>query len=484
MWGTMWNSRSTVSISTVTFQKDWNTIEAISTTAKYAFSFIETDKNYSTAYTPQYNGSPATKKYVDDTTGWKVSDTAYWSSWDGVTWVAPSKNAVYDKINSIDWLIPSAATSSNKLTDKNYVDDSINSVTAYYITKNAAWDQWANRAELFAATTFYSGGVVRVPTKNDYTIVLSDEQHDNATTRYIYNNGWEYQYTVNETAMTQAQLNALNSWITSSKVATYDWYASTIAWKQDTLVSGTNIKTINNQSILGDGNIDTDYSTVKQFAYPSVWSDITDLHNWLYTSGVATKKWAILSSWAWANESNYYEVVYFIYAMWEGTINAERSTNTGIEYVTIDYSLSGGVATVDSITSTNTWVTSVNWQTWAVTVEEGDSKVFAISDLTSAASLATATQAYTYAYTNGKCAIIKYGNSAYVYAQGSTTAAYFTKSIGYGAVSSGTWAIIYTLKLTVSSWSVTAIQLNWNNINISSSAPSSSTTNNTITLVI
>ena len=66
-------------------------------------------------------------------------------------------------------------------------------------------------AELFAATTFYSGGVVRVPTKNDYTIVLSDEQHDNATTRYIYNNGWEYQYTVNETALTQAQLNALNS---------------------------------------------------------------------------------------------------------------------------------------------------------------------------------------------------------------------------------------------------------------------------------
>ena len=71
--------------------------------------------------------------------------------------------------------------------------------------------------------------MVRVPTKNDYTIVLSDEQHDNATTRYIYNNGWEYQYTVNETAMTQAQLNALNSGITAGKVSTYDGYASTIA---------------------------------------------------------------------------------------------------------------------------------------------------------------------------------------------------------------------------------------------------------------
>jgi len=259
---------------------------------------------------------------------------------------------------------------------------------------------------------------------------------------------------------------------------------STALWeKQNTLVSGTNIKTINNQSILGSGNINIDSSTVKQFAYPSVWSDITDLHNWLYTSGVATKKWAILSSWTWANESNYYEVVYFIYAMWEGTINAERSTNTGIEYVTIDYSLSGGVATVDSITSTNTWVTSVNWQTWAVTVEEWDSKVFAISDLTSAASLATATQAYTYAYTTGKCAIIRYSNANYVYALGSSSAAYFTRAYGNWAVSSGAWAVMNTLKLTVSSWSVTAIVSDINQISISSTAPSSSG-NNVITLVI
>ena len=140
-------------------------------------------------------------------------------------------------VTAINELIPSAATCSNKLTDKNYVDDSINSVTAYYITKNAAGDQFATKAELTAATTFYSGWVVRVPTRNDYTIVLSDEDHDNATTRYIYNSGWEYQYTVNETALTQAQLDALNSWITCAKVSAYDCYATS---KQDTLCSQTN----------------------------------------------------------------------------------------------------------------------------------------------------------------------------------------------------------------------------------------------------
>ena len=218
-----------------------------------------------------------------------VSDTAYDSTWDWATSIAPSKNAVYDKINSIDVVIPSAATSSNQLADKDYVNDWINSVTAYYITKDAQGNQWATRAELFAATTFYSGWVVRTPTKNDYTIVLSDEQHDNATTRYIYNSGWEYQYTVNETAMTQAQLDALNSWITAAKVSTYDWYASTIAWKQATLVSGTNIKTINSNSLLGSWNLTLNDVKVSSTTPSSptewmVWYDTTNdvlkTYNW------------------------------------------------------------------------------------------------------------------------------------------------------------------------------------------------------------
>ena len=151
-----------------------------------------------------------------------ISDTAYWSSWNGVTTVAPSKNAVYDKICTIDSLISTNATSSNKLMDKNYIDDSINSVTAYYITKNAQGDQFATYAELAAATTFYSWWVARTPTRNDYTIVLDDETHSHELTRYIYNSWWEYQYSINESPMTQAQLDALNSWITAAKVCAYD----------------------------------------------------------------------------------------------------------------------------------------------------------------------------------------------------------------------------------------------------------------------
>ena len=132
---------------------------------------------------------------------------------------------------------------------------------------------------------------------------------------------------------------------------------------------------------------------------------------------------------------------------------------------------------------TNTWVTSVNGNTWAVTVEEGDSKVFEITDLTSAASLATATQAYTYAYTNGKSAIIKYSSGYYVYSNGVSSAGYFTRTAWNWAISSWTWAAFSMLKVTISSWSATAISVINNNIKIASTAPAS-WTNDTITLVI
>lgn len=151
-----------------------------------------------------------------------ISNTSYGSSWSWVTTVAPSKDAVYAKVNSIDGLIPSAATCSNQLADKDYVNDSINSVTAFYITKNAQGDQFACYAELAAATTFYSGWVQRTPTRNDYTIVADDECYNDATTRYLYNSGWEFQYCINESPMTTAQVNAINSWITCTKVSCYD----------------------------------------------------------------------------------------------------------------------------------------------------------------------------------------------------------------------------------------------------------------------
>lgn len=123
-----------------------------------------------------------------------------------------------NNINTINSKIPNQASSTNQLADKDFVNSSLNSITAFYITSTADGDPFATKSALTSATTYYSGGQVATPTRNDYAIVLQDETKDNATTRYIYYNQWEYQYTVNETALTADQLSAINSGITSTLV--------------------------------------------------------------------------------------------------------------------------------------------------------------------------------------------------------------------------------------------------------------------------
>lgn len=130
--------------------------------------------------------------------------------------------------NAITAKIPPQASSSNQLADKAFVNSSIENVAAYYITKNAAGDPFATKAELDAATVFYSGGAVRTPTRNDYAIVLHDETHtdsvsgEDPTTRYLYYDIWQFQYVVNNSGLTAAQLAVLNSGISAEKVADYD----------------------------------------------------------------------------------------------------------------------------------------------------------------------------------------------------------------------------------------------------------------------
>lgn len=59
---------------------------------------------------PTANQEAATKKYVDDNAG-SCSDAAYDSTWDGVTGIAPSKNAIWDWTKPYDVSITAAPTS-------------------------------------------------------------------------------------------------------------------------------------------------------------------------------------------------------------------------------------------------------------------------------------------------------------------------------------------------------------------------------------
>lgn len=171
--------------------------------------------------------------------------------------------------------IPSQATSSNQLADKDFVNSSINNVAAYYITKNAAGDAFATKAELTAATTYYSGGATRTPTRNDYAIVLADESKKDTvtgaspTTRYLYNNGWEFQYIVNNSSFTAAQWSALNSGATTTNIGQINTNKNDIAaiktknTTQDTDISDlkTRMTAVEDKNDEQDTAIDTAQST-------------------------------------------------------------------------------------------------------------------------------------------------------------------------------------------------------------------------------
>lgn len=255
-----------------------------------------------------------------------------------------------DSISTINGKIPSAASTTNLLADTNYVNDSINSITAYYITKNAQGDQFATYAELAAATTFYSWWVARIPTRNDYCIVLDDENHDHWTTRYIYqNNQWEYQYTVNETALTQAQLDALNSGITAWKVSTYDWYATTISWKQDALTLPST---------------PTQWNLVVRWANNKTIADGWAIPTWFSPSNTWTTG-QVLTKTAWGYEYADAPVTSVNGSTGAVTVNGFNPWGTATTGYVVKKTADGYEWAAES------WaVTSVNWQTWAVTVTE------------------------------------------------------------------------------------------------------------------
>ena len=139
-----------------------------------------------------------------------------------------NEKASQEQVDAIEEKIPNAATSENQLADKAFVNSSINNYAAFYLTKNANGDAFQTHEELTSATKFWNAGVERIPTKNDYLVVLQDETKTTAlgvdpTTRYTYQGEWptgqfEFQYIVNNTALTQEQVDAINSGITKSIV--------------------------------------------------------------------------------------------------------------------------------------------------------------------------------------------------------------------------------------------------------------------------
>ena len=135
---------------------------------------------------------------------------------------------------------------------------------------------------------------------------------------------------------------------------------------------------------------------------------------------------------------------------------------------------------ISSNTISNTWVTSVNGQTWDVTVASGITKIFTLS---STSDLTNAQAAYDWA-NSGNVSIIKYG--VYTYQMITPKSYYYVDSW----ITASTTQDYYMFKhehisFGVTSWNVTAIYIpNMFYIKQSDTAPTSWTPNSTITLVI
>lgn len=119
-------------------------------------------------------------------------------------------------VAAIQGKIPAAASTTNQLADKAFVTDSISQQTAIFR------GSFANKAALDAIQwqTSDPTDTETYVTNNDYAVVQDDEIHNDQCWRYIYvtGTGWTAQYMINESPMTQAQINALNSGITAALV--------------------------------------------------------------------------------------------------------------------------------------------------------------------------------------------------------------------------------------------------------------------------
>lgn len=155
-----------------------------------------------------------------------------------------SELALYSDVTAINDLIPSAATVSNQLADKNFVNSSIATNTANFIgTFNSV-------AELEA----YSGTL----TNNDYAFVVGTDAEGNTVyDRYKYTDAttppsWVFEYELNNSSFTAAQWDAINSGITSGDVSLIG----------TALQPNDNISELNNDAgYITSASLPTDYYT-------------------------------------------------------------------------------------------------------------------------------------------------------------------------------------------------------------------------------
>lgn len=135
--------------------------------------------------------------------------------------------ALSSDVQEIKSKIPSAASDVNKLVSASEMGDAIEAVEAKQLYATAQQGSFATKSALTSATVFYNAdGTVATPTKNDVAYILADESHSGKSAKYVIASVdpivWGFVITFSDTTFSQAQMDAVNSGITSGKRAGYD----------------------------------------------------------------------------------------------------------------------------------------------------------------------------------------------------------------------------------------------------------------------
>ena len=139
------------------------------------------------------------------------------------------KNWVLGKIGAITDLIPSQASSSNKLADKAFVNSSIATATAtfqgtYNVVSDLSLSYNATHAQIQTALATKMSALSITPDNNDYAFVQIPTADATPTQiakieKYKYNGtAWAFEYELNNSGFTAAQWAAINSGITGTLV--------------------------------------------------------------------------------------------------------------------------------------------------------------------------------------------------------------------------------------------------------------------------
>lgn len=128
-----------------------------------------------------------------------------------VSTLSSDVSQIQSNLSDINDLIPNQASAQNQLADKNFVNSSVSTNTAYFV----------GTFQSVEALEEYSG----VITNNDYAFVVEYDPEEPtqivAYSRYKYNERlarWEYEYTLNNSSFTAEQWAAINSGMTAQLV--------------------------------------------------------------------------------------------------------------------------------------------------------------------------------------------------------------------------------------------------------------------------